>query len=88
MRYLLPLLLLLSALTTTVLLPGCEPKEDLLTTDSSARLEFSLDTLRFDTVFVATGTVSKRLWVYNRNARAVRVAEIELTSRPGIAYSH
>ncbi|SET89567.1 right-handed parallel beta-helix repeat-containing protein [Hymenobacter actinosclerus] len=87
MRFLLPLLLLLSALTTTVLLPGCEPKEDLITTDSSAKLEFSLDTVKFDTVFVATGTVSKRLWVYNRNARAVRVAEISLQSRPAITYS-
>ncbi|RFP66762.1 hypothetical protein D0N36_01375 [Hymenobacter lapidiphilus] len=87
MRFLLPLLLLLSALTTTVLLPGCEPKEDLITTDSSARLEFSLDTVKFDTVFVATGTVTKRLWVYNRNARAVRVAEISLQSRPAVTYN-
>ncbi|WP_019949261.1 hypothetical protein [Hymenobacter aerophilus] len=87
MRFLLPLLLLLSALTTTLLLPGCEPKEDLLTTDSSAKLEFSLDTVKFDTVFVATGTVSKRLWVYNRNARAVRISEISLPSRPAITYN-
>ncbi|MBT2558623.1 hypothetical protein J7E24_12570 [Hymenobacter sp. ISL-91] len=87
MRYLLPLLLLFSALLTTVLLPGCEPKEDLITTDSSAKLEFSLDTVKFDTVFVATGTVTKRLWVYNRNARAVRIAEISLPSRPAVTYS-
>ncbi|MBT9392918.1 hypothetical protein KLP40_07075 [Hymenobacter sp. NST-14] len=86
MRFLLPLLLVLSALVT-VLLPGCEPKEDLLTTDSSARLEFSLDTVKFDTVFVSVGTVSKRLWVYNRNARAVRVSEISLQSQPGVTYS-
>lgn len=86
MRFLLPLLLVLSALVTVVL-PGCEPKEDLLTTDSSARLEFSLDTVKFDTVFVSVGTVSKRLWVYNRNARAVRVSEISLQSQPGVNYS-
>ncbi|AHJ95612.1 hypothetical protein [Hymenobacter swuensis] len=85
MRFLLPLLLVLSALT--VLLPGCEPKEDIVTTDSSARLAFALDTVKFDTVFVSVGTVSKRLWVYNRNARAVRVAEISLQNRPGITYS-
>lgn len=85
MRFLLPLLLVLSALT--VLLPGCEPKEDIVTSDSSARLEFALDTVKFDTVFVSVGTVSKRLWVYNRNARAVRVAEISLQNRPGITYS-
>ncbi|UPL48976.1 hypothetical protein [Hymenobacter sublimis] len=85
MRFLLPLLLLLSA--ATVLLPGCEPKEDLVTTDSSARLEFSLDTVKFDTVFVTVGTVSKRLWVYNRNPRAVRVSEISLQNQPGITYN-
>ncbi|MBX0291761.1 hypothetical protein K3G63_15020 [Hymenobacter sp. HSC-4F20] len=85
MRFLLPLLLLLSAVT--VLLPGCEPKEDLLTTDGSARLEFSLDTVKFDTVFVTIGTVSKRLWVYNRNPQAVKVSEISLQNQPGITYS-
>ncbi|GGG39180.1 hypothetical protein [Hymenobacter glacieicola] len=85
MRFLLPLLLLLSA--ATVLLPGCEPKEDLVTTDSRAKLEFSLDTVKFDTVFVTVGTVSKRLWVYNRNPRAVRVSEISLQSQPGITYN-
>ncbi|GAB3299112.1 hypothetical protein [Hymenobacter tenuis] len=85
MRFLLSLLVFLSAVT--VLLPGCEPKEDIVTNDSSARLEFSLDTVKFDTVFVTVGTVSKRLWVYNRNARAVRVSEISIQNRPGVAYS-
>jgi hypothetical protein len=60
------------------LLPGCEPKEEIVTRDTSARLEFSADTLLFDTVFVQTGTVTKRLWVYNRNRRAVRVEQIAL----------
>ncbi|WP_139925174.1 hypothetical protein [Hymenobacter sp. DG01] len=85
MRFLLPLLLLLSA--AMVLLPGCEPKEDIVTNDGSARLEFSLDTVKFDTVFVTVGTVSKRLWVYNRNPRAVRVSEISVQNQPGITYS-
>ncbi|SNR50713.1 hypothetical protein [Hymenobacter mucosus] len=84
MRFLLPLLLFFSALA---LLPGCEPKEDIITTDSSAKLEFSADTVKFDTVFVTVGTVTKRLWVYNRNPRAVRVEEISLTGRPGVTYN-
>ncbi|WP_400192919.1 right-handed parallel beta-helix repeat-containing protein [Hymenobacter sp. B81] len=84
MRYLLPLLLLLSMLT--VLLPGCEPKEELITTDAAARLAFSTDTVKFDTVFVQTGTVTKRLWVYNRNKRAVRVSEIRLAAQQGATY--
>lgn len=86
MRYFFPLLLLLSMLASVVLLPGCEPKEELLTTDSSARLEFSTDTVMFDTVFVQTRTVSKRLWVYNRNKRAVQVEEIRLAGVYGQPY--
>ena len=76
MRFLLPFLLII--LSFAVLLPGCEPKEEMVTRDASARLEFSADTLVFDTVFVQTGTVTKRLWVYNRNRRAVRVEQIGL----------
>ncbi|WP_324674256.1 hypothetical protein [Hymenobacter sp. GOD-10R] len=50
----------------------------MLTKDSSAKLEFSADTMFFDTVFVQTGSVTKRLWVYNRNSRAVKVEQIGL----------
>ncbi|GAA4018806.1 hypothetical protein GCM10022408_35830 [Hymenobacter fastidiosus] len=85
MRYLLPLLLVLSALLT--LLPGCEPKENLLTTDPGATLEFSSDTVLFDTVFTQVGTVTKRLWVYNRNRRAVKVEQITLANPGGSPYS-
>ncbi len=85
MRLLLPLLLILSCLA--VLLPGCEPKENLLTTDASAKLEFSTDTVLFDTVFVQTGSVTKRLWVYNPNARAVSVEQISLANLSGTTYS-
>lgn len=76
MRLFLPFLLVLISLVA--LLPGCEPKEEIITRDTSARLEFSADTLLFDTVFVQTGTVTRRLWVYNRNRRAVRVEQIAL----------
>ncbi|MDF7812547.1 hypothetical protein [Hymenobacter sp. YC55] len=85
MRFLLPLLLVFSALLC--LLPGCEPKEDLVTKDASAKLEFSADTVLFDTVFAQVGTVSKRLWVYNRNSRAVKVREIRLANTNPGTYS-
>ena len=74
MRYLFPFLLLASCLLT--FLPGCEPKEDLV--QSSGSLEFSTDSVKFDTVFTTVTTVTKRLWVYNRNAGAVRVERIGL----------
>jgi len=85
MRFLLPLCLMAACLLS--LLPGCEPKENLLTTDSGARLEFSRDTVMFDTVFAQVTTVTKRLWVYNRNSRAVKVEQITLANPGGTPYS-
>lgn len=52
-------------------------KEDDITTSPSAKLEFSLDTVLYDTVFTGFGgqkpaSVTKQLRVYNRNKNAVR----------------
>ncbi|MFD1467826.1 hypothetical protein ACFQ48_06295 [Hymenobacter caeli] len=54
----------------SALLPGCEPKEDLVQTSGS--LSFVQDTVLFDTVFTTVRTVTKRLWVYNRNRGALK----------------
>jgi hypothetical protein len=96
MRLLLPLLLVLSAFLS--LLSSCEPKENLLT--DTGKLEFGApylktsdiiavrrDTVLFDTVFTSVGTVTKRLWVYNRNARAVRIEQIALAQPATSPYS-
>ena len=82
MRYLFPLFLVLSCLLT--ILPGCEPKEDLVQT--TGRLEFDQDTVLFDTVFTTIRTVTKRLWVYNRNGGAVKT-NISLAGSVGNTYS-
>ena len=82
MRYLFPLFLVLSCLLT--LLPGCEPKEDLVQT--TGRLGFAQDTVLFDTVFTTIRTVTKRLWVYNRNRGAVKT-DISLAGTAGGTYS-
>ncbi len=82
MRHLFPLFLLLSCLLT--ILPGCEPKEDLVQT--TGRLEFVQDTVLFDTVFTTIRTVTKRLWVYNRNRGAVQT-DISLAGTAGNTYS-
>lgn len=68
---LLPLLLLLG-------LFSCEPRDEVITSDPSAVLELSGDTVLFDTVFVSRGSITKRLKVYNRNEKAVRISEIAL----------
>ena len=82
MRHLFPFLLVLSCLLT--LLPGCEPKEDLVQT--SGHLEFAADTVLFDTVFTTIRTVTKRFWVYNRNSGAVKT-DVSLAGTAGATYS-
>ncbi|RZK21436.1 MAG: hypothetical protein EOO56_11350 [Hymenobacter sp.] len=74
-RYLFPILLLLSGILS-VSLPGCKPREEELQT--SGGLAFSADTVKFDTVFTTLRTVTKRLWVYNRNPKGVNVDLITL----------
>ena len=41
-------------------------------------LEFSHDTLLFDTVFTTVGSTTKRIKVYNNNGRTIKIDEIEL----------
>ncbi len=62
----------------SALLTGCEPREDIITRDAGATLTATVDTVFFDTVFVSRGSASRRFWVHNRNAKAVRVDEIAL----------
>lgn len=75
----LPLLLLLS-------LFSCEPRDEVITSDPTAVLEFSGDTVLFDTVFVSRGSITRRLKVYNRNAKAVRISEITLAGAAASPY--
>jgi len=74
-KLLFPVLLLLSAVLS-VSLPGCKPREEEIQTSGS--LAFSADTVKFDTVFTTIRTVTKRLWVYNRNPKAVNIDLISL----------
>jgi hypothetical protein len=81
-KLLFPVLLLLSA-GLSLWLPSCKPREEELQT--SGGLEFSADTVKFDTVFTTLRTITKRLWVYNRNSKGVTVDLISLdkpTSSP------
>ena len=82
MRHLLLLFIVFSCLATV--LPGCEPKESMVQT--SGKLDFDRDTVLFDTVFTTVRTVTKRLWVYNRNSGAVRT-DIALAGSQGATYS-
>jgi hypothetical protein len=83
-KLLLPVLVLLSA-GFSLVMPGCKPREEELQT--SGGLEFSADTVKFDTVFTTLRTVTKRLWVYNRNRKGVNVDLIGLDQPAASAYT-
>ena len=67
------------------MLPGCKPREEELQT--SGALEFSADTVKFDTVFTTLRTVTKRLWVYNRNPKGVNVDLVTLDQPAASSYT-
>jgi hypothetical protein len=75
MKYLSACLLVLAVLFSVF---SCEPQEEILTTKPDAILQFSADSVHFDTVFAQTGSVTKRLWVYNFNKQAIEIGEIKL----------
>ncbi len=60
-------------------------KEELLT-DSSARVDFSTDTVLFDTVFVTMGSTTKQLLVYNRNDQKISLSSIRLAGGSASRY--
>lgn len=70
LKVVLPLLL------AVVFLVHC--KKEVITTDPGAKLEFSSDSITFDTVFTTLGSTTQILRVYNRNDNAIRISEIWL----------
>jgi hypothetical protein len=53
-------------------------KKDMLIDDPTARLEFSTDSVLFDTVFTAIGSATRNFRVYNRHNRSIRISNIRL----------
>ncbi len=58
------------------LLNSC--KKDVFDTNSSTKLEFSLDTVYFDTVFTTIGSVTKRFKVFNPSNDKIKISNIKL----------
>ena len=69
----------LSFLLLAILFFACKP-EQLITTDPSAKITFSKDTVLFDTVFTTVGSVTKRFAIYNKNKNAINISNIHLTN--------
>lgn len=58
-------------------LVGCE-REGFVTDDGGVKLEFSADTLAFDTVFTTIGTTTRMVTVYNRSRENLRLSTVTL----------
>ncbi len=68
---------LLLVLIPVALCFSCQPERN-YTDDSDARLDFTLDTLFFDTVFTTVGTVTKGFKVKNPHKQFIRIDEVTL----------
>ncbi len=69
-------LLFLLFVTSVLFYSSC--KKDILLTSSSAQLEFSADTVIFDTVFTQIGSVTNVFKVYNPHPQPINISSIEL----------
>lgn len=59
-----------------LLLNSCS--KDAFTTDADAQVSFGKDTLKFDTVFVSSGSVTQSFKIYNNNNQKIRISQIRL----------
>ena len=61
-------------------------KKQIFITDKNAVLSFTADTLRFDTVFTSTGSVTQYFTIINSNTQKLKLSSIKLMGGNGSAY--
>lgn len=61
-------------------------KKDEVLTDPSAKLDFSTDTVMFDTVFTSIGTTTQVLVIYNDNDQPLVISSVRLAGGNGSPY--
>ncbi len=61
-------------------------KKDTITTDSSAKLSFSQDTVLFDTVFVTMGSTNQQFTIHNNQNQKLRISTIRLVGGAASLY--
>ena len=77
MKYLFPLVFLMYLLFAM----SCGRSDD-FDTSSDVMLEFSVDTLRFDTVFTELGSATRILKLYNRRSKPIQISSISIKDDP------
>jgi hypothetical protein len=78
MRILNNVKLLIITLLAIISINSC--KKDVILTDSNAKLNFSTDTILFDTVFASIGSVTKNFRVYNPYDEVLKISSIRLAN--------
>ena len=73
------LLFIIIIAAITAMTASCTDDEE-FTSGSDMRLEFSCDTLRFDTVFTTIPSATHRFKIYNRNDRGLYLPSVRLAS--------
>src|SRR6476469_926464 len=68
---------IITAILAFMIIISCN-KEDEIDYDTGLRLNFSTDSILFDTVFTQIGTTTRVLKVFNYNKKAVIISEIKL----------
>jgi hypothetical protein len=61
-------------------------RKDELLTDPSVKLEFSLDTVLFDTIFTSLGSTTQQLVIYNRNSQPIQIGTVQLAGGNASSY--
>ncbi len=65
---------------------NCKPEEEIIDVDFNNGLEFSTDTIFFDTVFTGIGSATKRFKVFNPSNNALIINSIELGAGKSSSY--
>ncbi len=65
-------------LFTLIAIFNCTPEEETIDFEYMGGLEFSTDTVLFDTVFTSVGSTTKRLRAFNPSQKALKVSDISL----------
>jgi len=71
--------LVVAILGLAVMITACR-RDDEFVTDTSAMLEFSVDTLMFDTVFTELGSATRWFKVYNTYDQPINISNISMAS--------
>ena len=69
----------------TAILFSCNPDNSFVT-DAGAKLEFSKDTLQFDTVFTELGSATRILKIYNRHNKRINISKIMIADAPNSVF--